>query len=395
MSRIRTIKPGFFPNEKLSALPAETHLLAAGLLTYADDDGYFNANVQLIQAAVFPLRALNRTVSAMMSSLASIKYIRLGKGSDGRRYAQIVNFGEHQHINRKTPSKIAKLSIVWDETDGDAQLPLMPGNSSLTDGSVSTHCALSEDSHQEGNGKEGKGKELKAFAPATPTPDLIKPDKSKKSEPDPRKAEIREAIKVWYRQENSGTECPWDASEEKALSAVLASVRRDVSVEKLVLAVEHRFLSAESRSVRPRQWLAMLLSYLDAPLDRFGKPDYAARNAWRQAKAKKAAEATPAPSATELAPMPAPTAGDQQAWLAVLSRLRAQVNQRGWETWLRPTRLAGISAEKLRVLLPTDEFRLIGEKWPAELKTAVDEFFGGAREIEFATVAQVRQGGAQ
>ena len=36
--RIRTIKPGFYQNERLSELPAETHLLAGGLIIYADDD---------------------------------------------------------------------------------------------------------------------------------------------------------------------------------------------------------------------------------------------------------------------------------------------------------------------------------------------------------------------
>jgi hypothetical protein len=56
MARIRTIKPEFWRHEDLSALPEATHMLAAQLLNYADDYGYFNANPALIKAEVSPLR---------------------------------------------------------------------------------------------------------------------------------------------------------------------------------------------------------------------------------------------------------------------------------------------------------------------------------------------------
>ena len=38
MARIRTIKPEFWRDEDLSGLPAETALLAIGLLNHADDE---------------------------------------------------------------------------------------------------------------------------------------------------------------------------------------------------------------------------------------------------------------------------------------------------------------------------------------------------------------------
>ena len=55
MARIRTIKPEFWRHEDLSALPADTHMLAAALLNYADDEGYFNANPKLVEAECFPV----------------------------------------------------------------------------------------------------------------------------------------------------------------------------------------------------------------------------------------------------------------------------------------------------------------------------------------------------
>jgi hypothetical protein len=138
MGRIRTIKPEFTQDEELSALSAETHLLAAGLLCYSDDDGYFNGNHGLVKAAVFPLRETSLNIHDMLAQLARIGFIRLGTAADGKHYGQVVKFNEHQRVNRPTPSKIKRLAIQWQE-------------------SVNTHGALTEDSL--GKGKEGKGKE--------------------------------------------------------------------------------------------------------------------------------------------------------------------------------------------------------------------------------------------
>lgn len=140
MARIRTVKPEFWKNEALSALPEATHLLAAALLNYADDEGYFNANPALVKAECSPLREPSVSVHESLKLLAEIGYLRLGKGADGRRYGHIVNFSEHQRVNRPTPSKISSLGVAWE-------------------GSVSIHGAISEPSPLEGKGKEqGTGK---------------------------------------------------------------------------------------------------------------------------------------------------------------------------------------------------------------------------------------------
>jgi hypothetical protein len=138
MGRIRTIKPEFTQDEELSSLAPETHLLAAGLLCYSDDDGYFNANPGLVSAAIFPLRETSLSVHDMLSALAKIGFIRLGVAADGKHYGQVVKFTEHQRVNRPTPSKIKPLAIQWEEL-------------------MIAHGELSEDSLPEGKGKEGKG----------------------------------------------------------------------------------------------------------------------------------------------------------------------------------------------------------------------------------------------
>lgn len=138
MGRIRSIKPEFTQDEELSSLPAETHLLAAGLLCYSDDDGYFNANHGLVKAAIFPLRESSLSIHDILTQLANIGFIRLGTAADGKHYGHVVKFTEHQRVNRPTPSKIKGLPIQWEN-------------------SVSTHGGLSEDSLPERKGKEGKG----------------------------------------------------------------------------------------------------------------------------------------------------------------------------------------------------------------------------------------------
>lgn len=140
MSRIRTIKPEFWRHEDLSELPEATHLLAAALLNYSDDDGYFNANPKLVQAECTPLREPSVSVPDSLTMLSKVGFIRMGKGADGKSYGKVNKFLEHQRINRPTPSKIKTISIVWN-------------------GSDNAHPQISDSSPPERKGKEGKGRE--------------------------------------------------------------------------------------------------------------------------------------------------------------------------------------------------------------------------------------------
>ena len=139
MARIRTIKPEFFTHEELSTLPAETHLLAAGLLCQADDEGYFQANPLVLAGAVFPIRKCPISVQEMLSQLANIGYITLGVRPDGKQFGRVAKFLVHQRINRPSQSKIKNFNIAWKA-------------------SLCTHEAISEGSLLEGNRELGTGK---------------------------------------------------------------------------------------------------------------------------------------------------------------------------------------------------------------------------------------------
>jgi hypothetical protein len=115
MGRIRTIKPEFFTHEELSALDAETHLFAAGLLCYSDDFGYFNANPKLAAAAVFPIRESSSGVPEIFRRLREIGFICLGYTPDGKQWGKIAKFGTHQRVSHPTPSKIKDLPIKWQD----------------------------------------------------------------------------------------------------------------------------------------------------------------------------------------------------------------------------------------------------------------------------------------
>lgn len=116
MARIRTIKPEFWKSESLSDQPEATHMLAAALINYADDQGYFNANPKLVQSECCPLREPSVSVPESLRRLQEIGYLRLGTSDDGKRYGHLVGFSSHQKISHPTPSKIANKTITWDNS---------------------------------------------------------------------------------------------------------------------------------------------------------------------------------------------------------------------------------------------------------------------------------------
>ncbi|MFH2498764.1 DnaT-like ssDNA-binding domain-containing protein [Morganella morganii] len=99
-------------------------LLAIGLLNYADDEGYFNANPKLIKAAVFPLREPSGSIPVLLQELSNCGYIRLFSAQNGKRFGLIINFIKHQVINKKTTSKIKEMDLIPEDYGSDTgELP--------------------------------------------------------------------------------------------------------------------------------------------------------------------------------------------------------------------------------------------------------------------------------
>lgn len=140
MARIRTIKPEFWLNEDMATVSADAALLAIGLLNYADDEGYFNANPMLIKAAIFPIRQTKDIAKVLLPELIKIGYVVAFTDSYGRIYGCVTNFTNHQVINKPKDSKISCLELLqYDYCSGVVGLP----------------------TGREGKGKERKGKDAR------------------------------------------------------------------------------------------------------------------------------------------------------------------------------------------------------------------------------------------
>jgi hypothetical protein len=134
--RIRTIKPELWQNEGLATLDVFTFLLAIGLLNYADDEGYFNANPALIRAALFPLRDVSGMIPVGLHGLEKLGYIRIFPAENGRSYGHITNFLKHQVINKSKCSKLKELAEKAHATgavlsESGSQTELLPSGSGI------------------------------------------------------------------------------------------------------------------------------------------------------------------------------------------------------------------------------------------------------------------------
>nr|WP_253283044.1 DnaT-like ssDNA-binding domain-containing protein [Cedecea davisae] len=96
-------------------------LLAIGLLNYADDEGYFNANPKLIKAAVFPIRETYSPITVLLRELSNHGYLSMFSTQDGKHFGLINNFAKHQVINKPKDSKIKSLHLIPYEYGTDTE----------------------------------------------------------------------------------------------------------------------------------------------------------------------------------------------------------------------------------------------------------------------------------
>jgi hypothetical protein len=94
--RARSLKPGFFKNEKLAEMPPLTRLFFAGLWCAADRDGRLEDRPRRLKAEILAFD--NANVEKMLDELAAgadpflVRY-----EAKGSRFIQILNFQKHQN----------------------------------------------------------------------------------------------------------------------------------------------------------------------------------------------------------------------------------------------------------------------------------------------------------
>lgn len=151
MARIRTIKPDFWTDDKLTECSLSARLLFIGTWNFADDNGNLDRSAKQIKARVFPVD--NIDCGPLLAELIT-QGLLIEYSVSGKNYLHIHGFAKHQLINR--PSK-----------------PTCPAY----DESLNTHGVLTESSLPTHDGREGKGREGIEALSGNPDPVPAKPKK--------------------------------------------------------------------------------------------------------------------------------------------------------------------------------------------------------------------------
>jgi hypothetical protein len=103
MPRMRTIKPGFFTNEDLVALPATARLFFQGLWCWGDREGRLEDRPGRLKLEILPADDVD--ADELLARLAERGFI-VRYEVDGRRLIQVVNFRKHQNPHIKEPPSV-------------------------------------------------------------------------------------------------------------------------------------------------------------------------------------------------------------------------------------------------------------------------------------------------
>lgn len=114
MARIRTIKPEFWSDEKLSALEPVDRLVFLGLISLADDYGRVHDLEKVIDAFIFP--NTSHSVRESLANLSRMVRIRRGKAPSGKPILEIVNWSRHQRVDKPQPKMaLPQIDIATNE----------------------------------------------------------------------------------------------------------------------------------------------------------------------------------------------------------------------------------------------------------------------------------------
>ncbi len=106
MARIRTIKPEFWSDEKLSECSLSARLLFIGTISFADDDGRLENSPVRLRMQIFPCGTVRpKQFTEWLGELTERSLIRQ-YAVDGKEFIDIPGFAKHQKINRPTASRL-------------------------------------------------------------------------------------------------------------------------------------------------------------------------------------------------------------------------------------------------------------------------------------------------
>lgn len=107
MARIRTVKPEFWTDKKISELSHSAALFFIGTWNFCDDEGKFILDPKQMSLRMPIFRS--KDIVGWLSDLSRIGLIRVSEGSE---WGLVTNWN-HQRINRPVPVNIKASEIQW------------------------------------------------------------------------------------------------------------------------------------------------------------------------------------------------------------------------------------------------------------------------------------------
>lgn len=118
MPRIRTIKPEYWSDEKLSPLDDTTRLVFLGMISMADDAGRLLDNVKQIDAFIYPRTQRMAATAKAVQTLHRIGRIQRGVAANGQEVIQITNWIRHQKVDHPNNKAILpEIVAAYEVTD--------------------------------------------------------------------------------------------------------------------------------------------------------------------------------------------------------------------------------------------------------------------------------------
>jgi len=100
--RTRLLRPGFFENEELAALPPHARLLFEGLWLMADRAGRLKDRPPVIRATLFAYEP-DVDVNKLLTALARAGFIRRYVGAKRVKCLEVIHFKTHQNPHHREP----------------------------------------------------------------------------------------------------------------------------------------------------------------------------------------------------------------------------------------------------------------------------------------------------
>lgn len=145
MARIRTIKPDFWTDEKVVELSFPARLLFIGLWNFVDDEGRIQFSPKKLKMLIFPADSVE--ISELLGEIRRESLITVYE-VDGVQYLQVNNFGKHQKVDKRSPSKLPAIDGTFSNPAESPRVPPTEGKGMEGEKDITTTPQAREDSDQ-------------------------------------------------------------------------------------------------------------------------------------------------------------------------------------------------------------------------------------------------------